>query len=347
MSSEDDGPDGTRTRRDFLKAAGLAAATTALEPWGSEQAVAEDGPLPTPTVQPRHLVMPKARLVLFGGGLAAERPIEVLESELEAAGKIMSEDDYDPHHTFRNLRKLCRFQGKTVVCNTMAYGDRAAEEAKDLRSLFTLLGAAKVITIANEAEANLQENADAIADRENTPLVYGSGGDQDLLQKFKGTKAHAELTKRYLDDPTFTLAVNSASTMALSRQMISNWNKENTGARIAEGLGFVEAILETHLGHAGRIYRLPRLLSAIAMHPLSIGIAIPVRTGFVVETNPDRPDVKHGYVMGPGTVLVVKHGEEKPVELTEMSGPYDLGSHFHMALAMQPETARAKTGDSR
>ena len=288
------------TRRGFL-GVGVAAGATALAGW----ALSEIGE------KPARKVLPKAALVMLGGHaemagdfkLFAESIGVTIDDALnpdQIYNQLSPEDRQkliemcDFAGIFAEIRQHRPFAGKRVVCVTSAADDangnpnpaKALQNAREKHLFFRLLGAGEVVIITNKEEADAPGIKEIIEDPE-TALCYFAGGAQKILvEQFAGTKAHAAMLKRYIWDPNFTIAGNSAgmAAMAGENRMIGRWNQEETGPEMCSGLGFCEYIIpETHTHRNELLPRLPRLQKALSINEDCIGLAADERTGAIIQ----------------------------------------------------------------
>jgi cyanophycinase len=166
-----------------------------------------------------------------------------------------------------------------IVLVTMATGrpDRAHAEYEQV---FRKLGADRT------RELRLRGRADADGPAAAAMLtaatgVFFSGGDQSRLRTLVGSRANDILRERLASG--LVVAGTSAGATAMGRTMILGGHGPEVAAaavRTGPGLGLVpNLIIDMHFGERGR---LPRLLSAVALHPDQLGVGIDENTAILV-----------------------------------------------------------------
>jgi len=244
---------------------------------------------------------PRGSIVLHGGNLSVESKIRAIARSLNIPLEELQASDMmsDAHlqalreecqkqkifDIYEELRQRCCFEGKTVVCVTIA-SSTAAQDAEYYKLLFRLLGAAKVLTIANEQDASAPGIIDDIKYGDN-PLGWFGGGDQKRFgdAHFIGSPAHQAMYERYLNRSDYTVGGTSAGAGAMSRKV--PWKSE-----IIQGLGFLQDIVvdmhvrrgvfnDPPLKHKSRV---PRLQSAVEVATKNDGDKSKLGLGFDENT---------------------------------------------------------------
>jgi len=324
-------------RRDWLKhvGAGVLARGALSRLCHAEDVISEKNIPEPPAFQ-----LPRARLVLFGGGIGNNKSIK---ERVQALGltdaKQLPAEEYDPAGMYHELAKNVDFKDKTVVCFT-ASSDEPDASAENLKTLFTLLGAGNVITISNQEQANRHDYARILENR--AALAFFCGGDQDRASAaYKDTLAHKALVKRALEDASFTIAGTSAGAAVMSAHMINGGDPEKVVDKMKSGLGLLHLIIDTHINgdEPDRILekRPERLQAAVTKHSDRIGIGLDVATGIILTNGMLS-------VIGDGNAYIAQVGQPQKL-LTQHSPEYHLGDHAAMPVPhwyREPELARAQ-----
>ena len=173
------------------------------------------------------------------------------------------------------------------------------ETGTTYQHIFTQLGAARVTTLhpADRYQANA---ADRVRLLDDVSGVFMSGGDQlRLVSTIGGTRLASALHKRFKEG--MHIAGTSAGASALSRQMIafgrSGLAPSQRMVQMAAGLGLADDLIIDQ--HFGQRHRLGRLMTAVALHPGSVGVGVDEDTALMIAPNGDWE------VLGSGTVTLV------------------------------------------
>ena len=246
---------------------------------------------------------PKGTLVIMGGQAELGSRIPETAEQMGIDAETLSDpekmmqtlpaqqlcdfaDKVDFAGMFRDIQRYAPIRGRTVVCVTSASEKHAQRNEWLDIILFRLMGARKVITIADKDAANDDKIVAALKDKD-TSLVYFDGGSQALLmQNFYDTKAYHVIRDRYLNDDSFTVSGSSAGAAVMSGEgaMIEDWNADHSGAVMGSGFGFIDrVIVDTHMHRHPEYHRLERLQLAVNDHKDCIGIGIDERTGIVIR----------------------------------------------------------------
>ncbi|MBV8938393.1 MAG: Type 1 glutamine amidotransferase-like domain-containing protein, partial [Alphaproteobacteria bacterium] len=161
-------------------------------------------------------------------------------------------------------------------------------------------------------------------------VMLGGGDQANLVPALAGTKAQEAIFDQ-LGNPNFTLGATSAGTAACPIEMIENWENEESVERLrpeerraifAHGLGFINAITDTHL-FCSRIDRTPRLTDALARHPDLTCIGLGEGSGLIIQRS-------HARVVGENQVEVLRSGPNGPEEHI-----YPPGREFPLDIRLQ------------
>lgn len=199
----------------------------------------------------------------------------------------------------KRLASLCPV-GDPEVLLVDAASRSPARFVGQYRQVFESLGARAVWTPRLDSPQDA-DTPDVLSAVERAHLVYFAGGDQTrLAQVLRGTRAHARLLARHAADGV-VVGGTSAGAAALSRTMISRGESElwprKGSARLAEGLGFTDLVIDQHFSQRGRLGRLMEALAMLA--GAACGVGIDEDTALVL-----LPDGR-GEVVGQGGVAVV------------------------------------------
>lgn len=195
--------------------------------------------------------------------------------------------------------------------------------------------------VASTRELRLRGRSDADGGAAEAILrdatgVFFSGGDQSRIRALVGSRTNDVLRERLADG--IAIAGTSAGATALGRTMILGGAGPDVSAgtvRTGPGLGLVEKMLiDMHLSHRGR---LPRLLSAVALHPDHIGVGIDENTAILA-------DIAQGVfeVLGTGVATVA---DAQDATVVHPSGDYDPITLFDVRLHLMPAGCVFDIGD--
>ena len=220
---------------------------------------------------------------------------------------------------------LCGGDTARIVLVTTATGLPDQIHA-DYDRVFRRLGVDRI------TELRLRGRSDADADDaekllEDATGVFISGGDQSRLRTLVGSRANDILRGRLSAANGLVIAGTSAGATAMGRTMILGGDGPDVSAaavRTGPGLGLIpKVIIDMHFGERGR---LPRLLSAVALHPDQLGVGIDEKSGILVEGG-------HFEVLGSGVVTVV---DAKHSTVVHAAGDVDPITLFDVRLHLLP-----------
>ena len=184
--------------------------------------------------------------------------------------------------------------------------------------------------VAYTRELRLRGRADADGDeaemiiRDSTG-VFISGGDQSRIRALVGSRTNDVLSERLAEG--LVVAGTSAGATALGRTMILGGQGPEVAAatvRTGPGLGLIRSLLiDMHFAARGR---LPRLLSAVALHPEDIGVGIDDNTAILLEGGSFE-------VLGTGVVTVA---DAQDATVVHAAGDYDPITLFDVRLHLMP-----------
>ncbi len=185
------------------------------------------------------------------------------------------------------------------------------EVSKNYLDAFGKLGCAnvKILNIRERKQAETERSMKLVRDAD---CIMFSGGNQSKITEFiAGTKLHALIRQRYLNDDGFVMAGTSAGAMCMSEEMIAGGSSTEAfikGAVIMrDGLGFVKnLIIDSHFIKRGRF---GRLAEAVAKFPNYIGVGLAEDTGLIIRNGNEFE------IIGSGMVIVfdprkLKHNNE-------------------------------------
>lgn len=172
------------------------------------------------------------------------------------------------------------------------------EVGSEYRDIFLDLGAetVNVIFIDNRDAANDRNKAEDIIDATG---IFITGGDQlRLTSILGGSQTDAAIRNAYLSGTV--IAGTSAGASVMSDTMIVDGESSDTPKKshlgMAHGMGLLqEVVIDQHFAQRGRINR---ILAAVALNPLIIGVGIDEDTAIAVS-----PDEKFE-VIGSQTVTI-------------------------------------------
>lgn len=176
--------------------------------------------------------------------------------------------------------ELCGGDQARLVLVTTASDVPEAVQAEYER-VFSKLG------VQHTSELRLRGRSDADGDAAAELLsaatgVFFSGGDQAKLRTLVGSRTNDIISQRLGDG--LVAGGTSAGATALGSTMILGGAGSDVSAaavRTGPGLGLVpHALIDMHFAERGR---LPRLLSAVALDPVHLGIGLDENTGVLIE----------------------------------------------------------------
>jgi cyanophycinase len=184
--------------------------------------------------------------------------------------------------------------------------------------------------VAGTRELRLRGRADADSDTAEAILrdctgVFFSGGDQSRIRALVGSRTNDVLSERLAQG--LVVAGTSAGATALGHTMILGGQGPEVAAatvRTGPGLGLAgQLLIDMHFAARGR---LPRLLSAVALHPEHIGVGIDDNTAICVEGSSFE-------VLGTGVVTVA---DAQDATVVHPAGDYDPITLFDVRLHLMP-----------
>jgi cyanophycinase len=217
--------------------------------------------------------------------------------------------------------ELCGGDEARIVLVTTAT-DVPEEVLADYERVFRKLG------VDETSELRLRGRSDADGDDAVDLLssatgVFFSGGDQSRLRTLVGSRTNHVISARLSDG--LVVAGTSAGATAMGRTMILGGAGSDVSAaavRTGPGLGLVpHALIDMHFGER---WRLPRLLSAVALDPEHLGVGLDENTGVLIEGN--------GFeVIGTGVTTVVDAEDATVVHAAGDCDPITLfGVRLHL-----------------
>ncbi len=246
--------------------AGIAAlALTARVGESDPNATVAEAPATVTKSTPAAYALPKATLVLGGGGMGGnpfmQNPEGMQAQQLSAI--------VDPGGIFSRMISMSRNHNINVLCITSASLKNQMKNAEDLKSQFATLESltGKKITLnyfAHNSAPSAQEDKALASKIAEADVIYLGGGDQENLTRYyQGSRIYAAL-KAKLDEPGCVIGGNSAGSMVFSSIMLNGVEPETRNPLMIRGFDFLPFIIDTHVIQRNRYERMCRAQKA---HP--------------------------------------------------------------------------------
>lgn len=202
----------------------------------------------------------KGRLVIIGGAEEREGKCEILKEFVRLSG------------------------GRQARIGIMTAATSYPEEVgKEYTEIFERLGAEKVEVI-DTAEREDADNPDLVALIAELTGVFFTGGDQRrIMETIGGTAIDEAIHKKFTSG--LVIGGTSAGASIMSEYMIAEGaadaHAHPDSVTVEKGMGFINnVIIDQHFSSRGRV---GRLLSAIAEHPVVVGIGIDENTAIALS----------------------------------------------------------------
>lgn len=212
----------------------------------------------------------------------------------------------------RILREVVRRTEGGKLCVATLASKVGHEQWESYHRVFRRLGAKKISHL-DVVQRHMEMDRRAMAAVEGAQTVFFTGGDQLKITSEIGGTAIADAIFAVYERGGL-IAGTSAGASVMSETMLVGGQAETgyqlgEGVKMAPGLGLLKRIIiDQHFSERGRI---GRLLGAVAMNPMFLGIGIDENTSIVVQGG------RNFHVLGQGSVFVIDAHESTGTNIAE------------------------------
>jgi len=224
------------------------------------------------------------------------------------------EKEDDPAILKEFVRRAGGAKARVVV---MTVATELPEElGAEYERIFKDLGVSQVESLMIEDRRAAQDMARAQVVQQATGVFFTGGSQLRITGLLGGTPVCAELHK-HVQTGVVVAGTSAGASMMSDTMLLTGESETNPSVDIVEmspGMGFLPGVvIDQHFAQRGRI---GRLLSAVAQHPLHLGLGIDENTALTVEGDQFE-------VLGSGAVTVV---DAAPMTYSNIQDPGSAGS---------------------